>query len=104
MRPALVIADESVSALDVSIQAQVLALLDGLQRRTGLTLLFITHDLRVAAQISDRIAVMRAGRIVEIGSTREVLGAPAHPYTAALIGAAPGRHWHAPRAEDRAIG
>ncbi len=92
-RPTLVIADECVSALDVSVQAQVLALFDALQRRNGLTLLFITHDLRVAAQVSDRVAVMRQGRILETGATAQLLAQPRHPYTAALIAAAPGRSW-----------
>ncbi len=95
MNPAIVIADESVSALDVSVQAQVLELLADLQARTGLTLLFITHDLRVAAQIADRIAVMRRGQVVECGPAADVLLRPTHAYTAELVAAAPGRAWQA---------
>jgi peptide/nickel transport system ATP-binding protein len=91
MRPDVLIADESVSALDVSVQAQVLALLRELQLELGLTIVFITHDLRVAAQISDRVAVMRSGEIVELADTASVILDPQHPYTRALIAAAPGR-------------
>jgi peptide/nickel transport system ATP-binding protein len=99
MLPSIVIADESVSALDVSVQQQVLALLDELQRRDGLTLLFITHDLRVAAQIADLIAVMRRGEIVEFGPAAQILLHPQHPYTVELVGAAPGRAWQRPATE-----
>jgi peptide/nickel transport system ATP-binding protein len=91
LRPEVLIADESVSALDMPVQAEILALLRTLQAELGLTLVFITHDLRAAAQISDRIAVMRAGEIVEVGETAQLLGAPCHPYTQALLAAAPGR-------------
>ncbi len=91
LRPEVLIADESVSALDVSVQAEILDLLRTLQAELGLTILFITHDLRAAAQISDRIAVMRDGEIVEIGEAGALLGAPGHPYTQALLAAAPGR-------------
>ena len=91
MRPAIIVADEPVSALDVSVQAQVLALLEELKRRLRLSMLFITHDLNVAAQICDRIAVMRRGEIVEIGRADQVLRSPSHPYTRLLIDAAPGR-------------
>jgi peptide/nickel transport system ATP-binding protein len=91
MRPDVLIADESVSALDVSVQAQVLNLLRELQLELGLTIVFITHDLRVAAQISDRVAVMRSGEIVELADTAAVILNPQHPYTRALIAAAPGR-------------
>jgi peptide/nickel transport system ATP-binding protein len=91
MEPQLLIADEAVSALDVSVQAQVLQLLDDVRRRFDLAVLFITHDLRVAAQICDRIAVMQQGVIVEQGVTAEVFAAPQHAYTRALFNAAPGK-------------
>ena len=91
MRPDILIADECVSALDVSVQAQILDLLKDLQARLGLGIIFITHDLRVAAQMADRIAVMRRGEIVEMGEAGDVLTAPNHPYTRALLAAAPGR-------------
>ncbi len=88
-RPSVLIADEAVSGLDVSTQAQLLGLLRDLKRTKGLTLLFITHDLGVAAYLCESIAVMYLGRIVEAGATREVLRRPAHPYTRALRAAAP---------------
>ena len=91
MQPKLLIADEAVSALDVSVQAQVLRLLDDVRARFDLAVLFITHDLRVAAQICDRIAVMQNGVVVEAGSAAEVFANPKHPYTQALFAAAPGR-------------
>src|SRR5437764_15191655 len=93
MSPDLLIADEAVSALDVSVQAQVLALLEEIRVRLDLAMLFITHDLRVAARVCDRVAVMQAGRIVECGLTEEVLVRPRHPYTQALVAAAPGRNF-----------
>lgn len=90
MQPEVLIADESVSALDVSVQKQVLELLAELQARFNLSILFITHDLRVAAQISDSIAVMRQGEVVEYGSAEQVLLRPQHSYTQTLLAAAPG--------------
>jgi peptide/nickel transport system ATP-binding protein len=89
--PELLVADEPVSALDVSVQAQVLALLEEIRTRLELAMLFITHDLRVAAQVCDHIAVMSQGEVVEYGSAEEVFGAPKHEYTRALFAAAPGR-------------
>jgi peptide/nickel transport system ATP-binding protein len=91
MNPDVLIADESLSALDASSQAQILALLRKLQNELGLAILMITHDLRVAAQISHRIAVMQAGRIVEIGPAERVINSPEHPYTRELLDSAPGR-------------
>lgn len=87
--PSVLVADEAVSGLDVSTQAQILKLLRDLKREMGLSLLFITHDLGVAAYLCDRIAVMYLGRVVEAGLTRDVLKAPAHPYTRALLNASP---------------
>ena len=92
MEPQLLITDEAVSALDVSVQAQVLKLLDDVRRRFDLAVLFITHDLRVASQICDRICVMLRGVIVEQGPTAEVFRNPQHEYTRALFEAAPGRN------------
>jgi peptide/nickel transport system ATP-binding protein len=92
MEPDLLIADEAVSALDVSVQAQVLRLLEDIRTKLNLAMLFITHDLRVAAQICDDVAVMSRGRIVEYGTAVEIFGNPRHEYTRALFEAAPGRH------------
>ncbi|WP_136685147.1 ABC transporter ATP-binding protein [Falsirhodobacter xinxiangensis] len=93
LRPDVLVADEAVSALDVSVQAQVLDLLDELQRQTGIAIVFITHDLRVAAQICDDVLVMQRGAVVEQGPAGRVLHDPQHEYTRALIAAAPGRFW-----------
>lgn len=93
MDPSLLVADEAVSALDVSVQAQVLKLLQEIQERLHLAIMFITHDLRVAAQICDQVAVMSKGRVVEYGSATQVFGDPQHEYTQSLFQAAPGRHF-----------
>ena len=91
VEPEVLIADEAVSALDVSVQAQILDLLDEIQQRLRLTIVFITHDLRVAAQICNRVVVMQHGRVVEQGPVAQVFQAPREAYTRALIDAAPGK-------------
>ena len=105
MQPRLIVADEAVSALDVSVQQHVLALLRDVRERLGLSMLFITHDLRVASQICDRIAVMHHGRIVEVGTVNAVARAPSHPYTRSLFEAMPGQSWERDiEASEHAVG
>jgi peptide/nickel transport system ATP-binding protein len=91
--PEILVADEAVSALDVSVQAQVLRLLEEIKAQLGLSMLFVTHDLRVALQICDRIAVMRSGRVVELARAADIYHAPQDDYTRALFAAVPGAAW-----------
>ncbi|MGR3366471.1 MAG: ABC transporter ATP-binding protein [Sagittula sp.] len=102
LRPKVIVADEPVSALDVSVQAQVLRLLADLRDQMDLSLLFVTHDLRVAAQLCDRIIVMQRGEIVEAGETAAVFADPQHEYTRNLLSSIPGRDWTPPRIETNA--
>ena len=97
LNPSLIIADEPVSALDVSIRAQILNLLKGLQQEFDLTYLFITHDWAVVRHMSDRIAVMYLGKLVELGRTEQVSAVPAHPYTRTLLSAVPSMDPKRPR-------
>jgi oligopeptide/dipeptide ABC transporter ATP-binding protein len=89
LKPKLLIADEPTTALDVTVQAQIMDLLADLRKETGMSLLLITHDLGVVADVADRVALMYAGRIVETGQLREVYEHPGHPYTQGLMGAIP---------------
>ncbi|EPJ44348.1 MAG: ABC transporter-like protein [Osedax symbiont Rs2] len=103
MSPRLLIADEAVSALDVSVQAQVLELLDEIKNKMDLAMLFVTHDLRVAAQVCDNIAVMKLGEIVEYGPTYDVFHNPQHEYTKSLLAAVPGKDWQVPDLSGQSI-
>ena len=94
MEPEFIVADEPISALDVSIRAQVLNLLNRLKKDRGLTYLFIAHDLSVVRFISDRIAVIHKGRIVELAESEELFRHPLHPYTKALLSAVPVSYTH----------
>ena len=91
MEPEILIADEAVSALDVSVQAQILDLLESIRKRLGVSMVFITHDLRVAARLCHRIAVMQHGKVVEIGSAQDVFLRPASAYARELVAAIPGQ-------------
>ncbi|WP_022947300.1 ABC transporter ATP-binding protein [Methylohalobius crimeensis] len=91
VEPRLIVCDEITSALDVSVQKQIIELLKQLQQRTGVSYLFISHDLAVVAEIADQVAVMQDGKIVELGETRQVLFSPRHPYTEKLLSALPGK-------------
>jgi oligopeptide/dipeptide ABC transporter ATP-binding protein len=99
--PSLIIADEPTTALDVTIQAQILDLLTDMQAELGSAVLFITHDLGVVAEIADRVVVLYAGQVVEEAGVRDLFRAPAHPYTAALLASVP--DVDAPRMRDRRL-
>lgn len=100
VQPKVLIADEAVSALDVSIQREVLQLLNDIRDRLGLTVIFITHDLRVAAQVCNEVLVMQYGEVVERGGVAQIFNAPQHPYTQALLKAQPGQAWAIPTFEN----
>jgi oligopeptide transport system ATP-binding protein len=95
--PDLLVADEPTTALDLTIQGQILWLLEDIQRRSGMAMIYITHNLAVAASVSHRIAVMYAGWVVEVAPTAELFAAPAHPYTRGLISSVPQSHWKVQR-------
>jgi peptide/nickel transport system ATP-binding protein len=95
-KPDVLIADEPTTALDVTVQAQIFDLIADLRERTGTAVMLITHDMGAIAEMADRVVVMYAGRIVEAGAVRDILGAPQHPYTRGLIACAPGRRKVAP--------
>jgi peptide/nickel transport system ATP-binding protein len=100
MRPRVIVADEPLSALDVSVQAQIMKLLTDLKKRLKLSLLFVTHDLRVAAQLCDRVIVMHRGEVVETGETGAVFANPTHPYTKTLLSSIPGKDLQAIRCAE----
>lgn len=100
MKPKVLIADEAVSALDVSIQREVLKLINDIRDQMGLTVIFITHDLRVAAQVCDEVIVMKQGEVVERGDVLQIFNAPTHEYTKSLLAAQPGQGWEIPIFED----
>jgi peptide/nickel transport system ATP-binding protein len=103
MEPEVLIADEAVSALDVSVQAQILDLLEEIRARLGLSIVFITHDLRVAARLCHRIAVMQRGKVVELGTARQVFEQPSAAYTRELLSAIPGQKPQNPRMAEEAL-
>jgi oligopeptide/dipeptide ABC transporter ATP-binding protein len=102
-RPRMLIADEPTTALDVTIQAQIMRLLADLKRKYGMALLFITHDLGLVAEIADRVAVMYAGQVVEIGPVDRLLDAPLHPYTRALLDCRPERRYRQSGEDERIL-
>ena len=102
--PRFIVADEPVSALDVSIQAQIVNLLQDLRRSLGLTMLFISHDLRIVRHVSDRVAIMYLGRVVEMGTREQIFAAPHHPYTKALLAAVPRPDPHAHHVHESLTG